>query len=58
MKKRGNNAQLNNINNITEIYQKYPKILSTTLPLIISSKEIFLGKTCYYKNSRGVNDLY
>ena len=58
MKKRGNNAQLNNINKITEIYQKYPKILSTTLPLIISSKEFFLGKTCYYKNSRGVNDLY
>jgi hypothetical protein len=58
MKKRGNNAQLNNINKITEIYQTYPKILSTTLLLIISSKEIFLGKTCYYKNSRGVNDLY
>jgi hypothetical protein len=48
MKKRGNNAQLNNINKITEIYQKYPKILSTTLLLIISSKEIFLGKTCYF----------
>lgn len=33
MNKRGNNAQLNNINKITEIYQKYPKILFTLMQL-------------------------